>query len=64
MTGYAPVGPVAKTLAAAEPTLRAEGINLIQVRRVFDTTAWPHATKGFFAMKKAIPRVLEKLDLS
>ena len=64
VTGYAPVGPVANTLAAAEPNLRAEGINLLQVRRVFDTTAWPHATKGFFAMKKGIPRVLETLGLA
>jgi deoxyribodipyrimidine photo-lyase len=61
VTGYAPVGPVATTLAAAEPVLRAEGIQVLQVRRAFDTVAWPHATKGFFAMKKSIPPVLETL---
>ncbi len=47
-----------------EPALQAEGIKLFQVRRAFDTVAWPHATKGFFAMKKGIPRVLEKLGFS
>lgn len=61
VTGYAPIGPVATTLAAVEPILRKEGIKLLQVRRAFDTVAWPHATKGFFAMKKGIPRVLETL---
>ena len=64
VTGYAPVGPVATKLVAMEPALQAEGIKLFQVRRAFDTVAWPHATKGFFAMKKGIPRVLEKLGLS
>lgn len=62
VTGYAPVGPVASALSAADPLLQAEGISVVQVRRHFDTTAWPNATKGFFAMKKAIPRVLEALD--
>lgn len=61
VTGYAPVGPVATTLATAEPALRAEGIQVIQVRRAFDTVAWPNATKGFFAMKKSIPPVLKTL---
>ena len=64
VTGYAPVGPVAMILADAEPALQTEGINLIQIRRVFDTVAWPHATKGFFAMKKGIPVVLDTLGLA
>ena len=64
VTGYAPVGPVATKLVAMEPALQAEGIKLFQVRRAFDTVAWPYTTKGFFAMKKGIPRVLEKLGLS
>jgi deoxyribodipyrimidine photo-lyase len=61
VTGYAPIGPTATALTAAHPNLAAAGISLIQVRRSFDTIAWPHATKGFFAMKKAVPSVLEKL---
>ena len=64
VTGYAPVGPVATKLVAMVPALQAEGIKLFQVRRACDTVAWPHATKGFFALKKGIPRVLEKLGFS
>ncbi|CRK75905.1 Deoxyribodipyrimidine photo-lyase [Nereida ignava] len=64
VTGYAPIGPSATALAEAQPNLTAAGIKLIQVRRSFDTIAWPHATKGFFAMKKAVPSVLEKLGIT
>lgn len=64
VTGYAPIGPTATALAAARSDLTTVGINLIQVRRPFDTIAWPHATKGFFAMKKAVPSVLERLGVA
>ena len=64
VTGYAPIGPTATALAAARSDLTTVGINLIQVRRPFDTIAWPHATKGFFAMKKAVPSVLERLGIA
>jgi deoxyribodipyrimidine photo-lyase len=63
VTGYAPIGPTATALAAAHPELTAAGIRLVQVRRPFDTVAWPHATKGFFAMKKAVPSILETLGI-
>ena len=61
VTGYAPVGPVAEALGAAQADVQAAGIQIHQVRRPYDTAAWPHATKGFFAMKKAIPSLLEQL---
>jgi deoxyribodipyrimidine photo-lyase len=64
VTGYAPIGPTATALTAARLDLTAAGIRLVQVRRPFDTIAWPHATKGFFAMKKVVPSVLEKLGLA
>jgi deoxyribodipyrimidine photo-lyase len=63
VTGYAPVGPVATALSDAAPKLLAEGIKIIQVRRDFDTVAWPHATKGFFKMKKEVPSILQRLHL-
>ena len=63
VTGYAPVGPVATALSDAAPRLLAEGIKIIQVRRDFDTVAWPHATKGFFKMKKEVPSILQRLQL-
>jgi deoxyribodipyrimidine photo-lyase len=64
VTGYAPIGPVATALANAQPDLTGAGITIVQARRAFDTTAWPHATKGFFAMKKGIPLILKQLCLS
>ena len=62
VTGYAPVGPVATALKNARSDLTAAGIRVLSVRRDFDTVAWPHATKGFFAMKKAVPQILEILN--
>ena len=64
VTGYAPVGPVATALENAQSDLTAAGIRVLSVRRDFDTVAWPHATKGFFAMKKAIPKILETLNFN
>lgn len=63
VTSDAPVGPVATALAIASHDLRAAGIGLQQTRRAFDTTAWPHATKGFFKMKKEVPRILKHLEI-
>ena len=64
VTGYAPVGTVATALSAAHQDLSGAGITVHQVRREFDTVAWPHATKGFFAMKKEIPSILVQLGIS
>jgi deoxyribodipyrimidine photo-lyase len=64
VTGYAPVGPVATALENAQSDLTAAGIRVLSVRRDFDTVAWPHATKGFFAMKKTIPKILGTLNFN
>ena len=61
VTSYAPVGPVAAAISNAQPDLQLAGIKLLYLRRQFDTVAWPHATKGFFAMKKNVPAILETL---
>lgn len=60
VTAYAPVGPVADALDIITIKLAAVGIRLIQIRRPFDTAAWPQGTRGFFAMKEKIPALLEK----
>jgi deoxyribodipyrimidine photo-lyase len=60
---YAPVGPVAESLAASRPALDAAGVTLHRIRRAYDDLAWPHATKGFFALKQKIPHVLRGLEL-
>jgi deoxyribodipyrimidine photo-lyase len=63
VTPHAPVGPAAEALAAATKSLQGKGIRLVQVRRDFDTMAWPHGTKGFFAMKERIPDLIAKLGI-
>lgn len=54
ITGEAPVGPEADRLAALE----AAGIPIVRIRRRWDDVAWPQASKGFFAFKAAIPKLL------
>ena len=60
VTAYAPVGPVATQLARLRPELATQGVTLHQVRRDWDSHAWPHATKGFFAFKERIPELLTR----
>lgn len=64
VTAYAPVGPVADRLAAAEAALAKAGLTLHRVRRRFDDTVWPHATRGYFALRKKIPHVLSELGMT
>ena len=61
VTPYAPVGPVSELLSTLTSGLKAHQIELMQVRRDFDSSAWPHSSKGFFAMKEKIPFLIEKL---
>jgi deoxyribodipyrimidine photo-lyase len=58
------IGPARDALAALRPVLQASGAELIEIRRRWDTLFWPHATKGFFALKDRIPSVLDGLGLS
>jgi deoxyribodipyrimidine photo-lyase len=64
VTAYAPIGPVAERLAGARQALANHDIDLIQVRRDYDTYAWPHATKGYFKLKSRISEVLEQLGIA
>jgi deoxyribodipyrimidine photo-lyase len=63
LTPYAPVGPLAEALARARAGLAERGIRLLQVRRRYDALCWPHATRGYFAFRKSIPRLLAELQL-
>ena len=63
VTAWAPVGPTATALDELAVALRREGLELRRVRRAYDTLAWPHATKGFFRLKKKIPGILRALGL-
>jgi deoxyribodipyrimidine photo-lyase len=46
---WAPVGPSASNLPAG----------VLRLRRTWDEASWPHATRGFFRMRTAIPRILD-----
>jgi deoxyribodipyrimidine photo-lyase len=62
VTGYAPVGLIARDIAKLRASLHAEGVSLVQHRRKWDGEAWPHARAGFFGLKKKIPQLLSSLD--
>ncbi|MET3724918.1 FAD-binding domain-containing protein [Sphingomonas trueperi] len=54
VTGYAPVGPVAESLAAYHERAR-----IAEHRRAWDEQAWPFCSKGYFAFAQQIPALLE-----
>ncbi|WP_299733016.1 FAD-binding domain-containing protein [uncultured Tateyamaria sp.] len=59
VTPYAPVGPVADLL---DTVAGAAGVPpLCQIRRDYDSAAWPHATHGFFRFKDKIPSLLGQM---
>lgn len=64
VTPHAPVGPVATRLVEINAVLRGEGLELVQVRRDWDETFWPHARKGFFPFRQQMGRLLEDLGLT
>ena len=58
-----PVGPIRDWLAAvatevATSELSAAGIKCHTILRDYDAQVWPHATAGFFKLKKRIPELL------
>ena len=57
-TAYAPIGAVSDRFAILAPALASADIRLIPIRREWDSTAWPHAAKGFFAFKETIPGLI------
>lgn len=61
VTPYIPVGPCAQALKAALPTLEKNGINVTQIIRSWDSLTWPYANRGFFKVKKKIPKILDAL---
>ncbi|MEM8555228.1 MAG: deoxyribodipyrimidine photolyase, partial [Pseudomonadota bacterium] len=61
-TAYVPVGPMADRLATLKPKLDTAGIRLVQIRRDYDSRAWPNATAGFFKFKAKIPQLIKELE--
>lgn len=62
-TAYAPVGPVSELLSEASEALARHKIRLLQLRRPYDSIAWPHARRGFFKLKEKIPEMLEHIGI-
>jgi hypothetical protein len=48
----------------AKHDLDQAGIDLAEWRRDWDSAIWPHATAGFFKVKKQIPAILHKAGLA
>ena len=63
-TPYVTRGPLRDWLTLAEPILAQHGITLCEQRRKWDDAIWPHATAGFFKVRKKIPRILEETGLA
>jgi deoxyribodipyrimidine photo-lyase len=63
VTPYVPVGPLRDWLIEAQAGLEARGIALAELQRDWDRAIWPHATAGFFKVKKRIPGVLSEVGL-
>lgn len=61
---YATTGPAADVIKQISPLLHDAGVTLKQVQRRYDQLCWPHASKGFFALKKQIPSLLSTLDFT
>lgn len=64
LTAHIPTGPVADGMAAATHNLLLKGQSIKYQTRAYDALVWPHATKGFFKVKKQIPGFLEALNLA
>ncbi|MBI1263316.1 MAG: hypothetical protein GC187_01115 [Alphaproteobacteria bacterium] len=57
-------GPAREALDSAAPAIRAAGLTLGELRRSWDEAFFPHADKGFFKLRKAIPDVFRSLGLT
>ncbi len=56
---YPPVGSTHDAIMVVVKRLRELGINVVFAGRRWDIDSWPHASKGFFALKFKIPQILE-----
>jgi hypothetical protein len=63
-TPYIPTGPTRDWILDAKRDLDEAGINLVEWRRDWDSAIWPHATAGFFKVRKQIPSILQDIGLT
>ena len=60
VVAYAATGPNALLIK----TLIEQRLNVVQMTKDYDQSAWPHATHGFFRFKEKIPALINKLGLN
>jgi deoxyribodipyrimidine photo-lyase len=58
-----PTGHVADEMPAAIADLEPSGVGFGVYQHRYDEQTWPHATAGFFKLKKQIPGIVEALGL-
>ena len=63
-TPFIPTGPLRDWMLGAKPYLDEAGITLVEWRRDWDEAIWPHATAGFFKVKKHIPDILHSIGVT
>ncbi len=64
VTPYITRGPMHDWVTEAASALATRGITLCEWRRNWDSAIWPHATAGFFKVKRQIPRILSQMELA
>jgi deoxyribodipyrimidine photo-lyase len=60
---YVPTGHVADEMPAALADLESSGVGFGVYQHRYDALTWPHATAGFFKLKKQIPEIAAELGL-
>ena len=63
VTAYCPTGPTASVLDRMRPALEAAGLDLVMVRRPWDSALWPLADRGFFPFRERSSAALRALGL-
>ncbi|WP_232621618.1 FAD-binding domain-containing protein [Thioclava electrotropha] len=64
VTPYIPTGPLGDWRERAEAALGGRDIASCELTREWDRVIWPHATAGFFKVKKKLPEILAALGLA
>ncbi|MFW6336684.1 MAG: hypothetical protein ACOC3G_06120, partial [Phycisphaeraceae bacterium] len=64
ITGFAPVGWVRPRVDKARRALANRGVQLLYLQREWDRGLWPHATRGFFKLKKQIRPTLQAIGFA
>lgn len=61
---WAPMGPAREALDRMQPVFSAADVDLIMVRRSWDSLYWPHATHSFYHFRQKIPAFIQSLSSS